>query len=180
MSRENAWIRDLLDLKRTARTGWLRIGMENGESVAAHSLSVGLLAWRLAGERGLDRDRAHRMALLHDFHEARLGDIPSPAKRGIDEAELAAREDEITREQWGDFAPEASALMDELRGAESSEAKLVHLCDKLDLLLQARRYLEMGHPDAQTFIDALEGDEELWDVLTLPWLDGESKRMEKA
>ncbi len=175
MAREKPWIQDLLDLKRTARTGWLRIGVENGETLAAHSMSVALLAWRIAGERGVDRDRVLLMALLHDFHEARLGDIPSPAKRGLDRAKLAAREAEIVSEQWNDFSPEAVELLAELEAGESEAARIVHLADKLDLLLQARRYLEMGHPGAQDFIDHHSRNSELCELLKLPWLDGDSE-----
>ena len=173
MASERPWIRDLLDLKRTPRTGWLRAGVVNGESVASHSLGVALIAWRLAGERGLDRSKVLLMALVHDFHEARLGDIPSPAKRSLDASELAAKEAEIVRGQWGGFAPEAVALWDELVLSESAEARLVHLADRLDLLLQARRYLELGYAGAQEFIDSLADDRELLELLRLPWLDGD-------
>src|SRR5258706_12381972 len=73
---------ELQCLKRLERTGWTLRGLPNGtESVAAHSFGVSVTAMLLADEiksRGLDVDieRVLKMALLHDWAETRVGDMP--------------------------------------------------------------------------------------------------------
>lgn len=73
---------ELQRLKRLERTGWTLRGMGNGtESVAAYSFGVGVTAMLLGDEiqaRGtaIDLAKVLRMALLHDWAETRLGDLP--------------------------------------------------------------------------------------------------------
>src|SRR4030095_13117790 len=77
-------------LKRLDRTGWTLRGLPNGtESVAAHSFGVGVTAMILTDEiraRGLsvDVERVLRMALLHDWSENRVGDMPRTASNYFD------------------------------------------------------------------------------------------------
>ncbi len=146
------WIDDLYALKDTLREGWLRIGVEHPESVADHSYAVALLAWRMARQSGLDERRVLLMALLHDFHEARLGDIPRPDKLKLGQEAVEAAERETEAAQWPED-PEILDLLGELRRGESEEAKLVQAVDGLELLIQARRYAAEGHSQAQDFID---------------------------
>ena len=73
---------ELQRLKRLDRTGWTLRGLPNGtESVAAHSFGVSITAMMLAdaiSSRGLHvvTERVMRMALLHDWAETRVGDMP--------------------------------------------------------------------------------------------------------
>ena len=145
------WIEDLYHLKETLREGWKRIGIENPESVTDHSYAVALIAWRLARENGLDERRVLLMSLLHDFHEARLGDIPSPDKRamGMDIVLKAERDTEAI--QWADDR-EILDLLADLRDQQSEEARLVGAVDGFEMLLQARRYVDQGYRAAEEFI----------------------------
>src|SRR6185312_5046219 len=76
---------ELQRLKRLDRTGWTLRGQANGtESVAAHSFGVSVTAMMLADRllaRGVavNIERLLRMALLHDWSEARVGDMPRTA-----------------------------------------------------------------------------------------------------
>src|SRR6185295_1299858 len=76
---------ELQRLKRLERTGWTLRGLPNGtESVASHSFGVAVTAMMLADEvkaRGLevDSERVLRMALVHDWAETRVGDMPKTA-----------------------------------------------------------------------------------------------------
>jgi 5'-deoxynucleotidase len=76
---------ELQRLKRLDRTGWTLRGLPNGtESVAAHSFGVCVTAMMLADEikmRGthIDIERVLRMALVHDWAETRVGDMPKTA-----------------------------------------------------------------------------------------------------
>src|SRR6266576_6722652 len=76
---------ELQRLKRLDRTGWTLRGLPNGtESVAAHSFGVGVTAMLLADEfiaQGvvIDVEKVLKMALLHDWAEVRVGDMPRTA-----------------------------------------------------------------------------------------------------
>src|SRR5688572_11041232 len=80
---------ELQRLKRLERTGWTLRGLANGtESVAAHSFGVSVTAMMLADKikmRGIDVDteRVLKMALLHDWSEVRVGDMPRTAANYI-------------------------------------------------------------------------------------------------
>ena len=136
---------ELQRLKRLDRTGWILRGLPNGtESVAAHSFGVTVTAMILADElvhRGVvvNTERVLRMALLHDWAEARVGDMPKTAIAyfGSDvrkRAEAAAFADII------ESAGAAQSLYEDLHAdyelRESLEARLVKAADIIDLLVE--------------------------------------------
>jgi putative hydrolase of HD superfamily len=137
---------ELQRLKRLDRTGWTLRGLPNGtESVASHSFGVAVTAMLLADEvkaRGLEVDceRVLRMALLHDWAETRVGDMPKTASTyfGAD-----ARRDAETR-AFADIVSgmrvagsEYKTLYEEYEQRSSVEARLVKAADVIDLLVQA-------------------------------------------
>src|SRR6185295_17756513 len=85
MSDTLATLVELQRLKRLDRTGWILRGLPNGtESVAAHTFGVAVTAMLLADDlkdRGVDLDleKLLRIALLHDWAEVRVGDMPRTA-----------------------------------------------------------------------------------------------------
>src|SRR6476661_7504400 len=76
---------ELQRLKRLDRTGWTLRGLPNGtESVAAHSFGVSVTAMLLADRCTasgvpIDVEKVLRIALLHDWAETRVGDMPRTA-----------------------------------------------------------------------------------------------------
>src|SRR5256714_4972251 len=76
---------ELQRLKRLDRTGWVLRGRAPGaESVGAHTYGVAITAMLLADEvraRGgeINVERVLRLALVHDWTEARMGDLPRTA-----------------------------------------------------------------------------------------------------
>ena len=133
---------ELQRLKRLDRTGWTLRGLPNGtESVAAHSFGVSVTAMLLADEvkaRGveLDVERVLRMSLVHDWAEARIGDMPKTGTKyfGSDvrkAAETAAFADMVQGKT------DLSRLHDDYERRDSLEARLVKAADVLDLLIQA-------------------------------------------
>ncbi len=139
------WLRDLHQLKRTPRTGWTRVGIDAPESVADHTFGAALIAWRVSrAVPGIDAERVVLMALVHDFHEAKLTDIPTPWKRYFPDGAIAEAERRIAAEQWHDD-PEALALVEEVLAGETEEAKLFRAIDHLEFLLQASEYRASGH-----------------------------------
>jgi putative hydrolase of HD superfamily len=139
------WIRDLLQLKRTPRAGWFRTGVSRPESVADHCFSMALLAWQLAREiGGLDERKVLLMVLLHDFHEARLTDIPNPAKSYLPPEAVDHAEHRILQEQWPEDE-EPRSLIEEFRTGSTEEAELARAVDNLEFLYQAAAYRKAGN-----------------------------------
>lgn len=137
---------ELQRLKRLERTGWTLRGLPNGtESVASHSFGVCVTAMMLADEvkaRGLEVDceRVLRMALLHDWAETRVGDMPRTATSyfGADarrDAETLAFADIVNG--IGSGKSEYRALHQDYEQRGSLEARLVKAADIIDLLVQA-------------------------------------------
>jgi putative hydrolase of HD superfamily len=158
---------ELQRLKRLDRTGWTLRGLPNGtESVAAHSFGVGVTAMMLADEikaRGIavDCERVLRMALLHDWAETRVGDLPKTAANyfGADArktAETLAFADIVS--QLGPAESEYKALYQDYEQRNSLEAKLVKAADVIDLLVQAYALERAG----------AKGLDEFWEVANEP------------
>lgn len=139
-------------LKTLDRTGWTLRGQAPGaESVAAHSYGVAVGAMMLADEvraRGVavDMERVLRVALMHDWAEARLGDMPRTAVEyfGAETRRKAERAafDDIVREVAGGLS--YSALHEDYEMRESLEARLVKAADIIDLLVQALAFERAG------------------------------------
>ncbi len=154
---------ELQRLKRLDRTGWTLRGLPNGtESVAAHSFGVSITAMMLADEvkaRGIEVncERLLRMALLHDWAETRVGDMPRTATNyfGADsrkKAETLAFADVVS----GVGAGEADyrELYEDYEQRSSLESRLVKAADVIDLLVQAFALEKAG----------ARGLDEFWEV----------------
>ncbi|MFD1571392.1 HD domain-containing protein [Halorubrum laminariae] len=139
---------DAYALKDERRTGWQLRGVDDPESVAAHTWGVAYLVLAL-GDRfredlpGVDLDRALRLAVVHDVAEAETGDIATRADSTAEPPDPAAKET-AEREVMADLA---APLPDRVRDAwetyedrQSPEAVLVKECDLLDVCLQAVIY----------------------------------------
>lgn len=158
---------ELQRLKRLDRTGWTLRGLPNGtESVAAHSFGVSVTAMLLADEiklRGLsvDCERVLRMALLHDWAETRVGDMPRTAtgyfgaevRQG---AEMRALSDIVAG--LGKVRDRYEMLYRDYEQRGSLEARLVKAADVIDLLIQAYALERAG----------ARGLDEFWEVAQNP------------
>jgi putative hydrolases of HD superfamily len=136
---------ELQRLKRLDRTGWTLRGLANGtESVAAHSFGVCAAAMMLADSliaRGVvvDVERVLRMALLHDWSETRVGDMPKTGaayfgREVRKRAETAAFADIV--HEAGPSQSLYSELYADYEQRQSLEARLVKAADVIDLLVQ--------------------------------------------
>jgi putative hydrolases of HD superfamily len=153
---------ELQRLKSLDRTGWVLRGLPPGtESVASHSFGVAatvmFLADRLvASGVSLDLGRTLRMALIHDWAEARIGDMPRTAipyfgaevRRAAESKAFAdiakgTGEAEVYQELFEDYEQRASL-----------EARLVKAADIIDLLVQVLALERAGY----------RGLDEFWEV----------------
>ena len=114
--------------------------------MAAHSYGVAFATLTLAQviAEPVDLGEALAMALLHDLPEGLTSDIPSPAWRFLPPGlklrmEAAAMEEILGTTQ---FASRFQSWWQALADDETTEARLVHDADKIDLYVQALVYEE--------------------------------------
>ena len=154
---------ELQRLKRLDRTGWTLRGLPNGtESVAAHSFGVGVTAMLIADAcvaQGVqvDVEKLLRIALLHDWAETRVGDMPRTAtlyfgSEARKQAETAAFSDIVEANDT------YTSLYHDYERRESVEARLVKAADVLDLLIQVLALERAG----------ARGLDEFWEVAEKP------------
>ena len=130
-------------LKRVKRQGWLDAGIPNdkAESVADHSFRTALLVAFLS-PRGIDRDKAVRMALVHDLAESVMGDLTP--RSGVPKRKKAKLEERALQALGSD---EVLHLWKEYEDGKSPEAKVVRDADVYERVIQAREYVLLGHPE---------------------------------
>lgn len=168
---------ELQRLKRLDRTGWTLRGLPNGtESVAAHSFGVSATAMLLADKCiasgiAIDVEKILRLALLHDWAETRVGDMPRTATlyfgaEARKQAETAAFRDIIS---GADAETVYTDLYDDYERRASLEARLVKAADVLDLLVQVLALERAG----------ARGLDEFWGVAENPEfnLDGAAEQI---
>lgn len=125
-------------LKELQRTGWIRKGIDNAETVATHSHGVAMLVLLFAPSH-LDKEKCLKLALIHDLQEALVGDI-TPFDR-VSKEEKAQKEQQAVKKiaQQLNFA-ELEDLFDEYEANKSPESRFVHDMDRLDAVFQAKYY----------------------------------------
>lgn len=146
-------LREALGLKAVDRAGWLRVGVERPESVAAHSWGIAWLALALCPAH-LDLRRVLALAVLHDLPEVRVGDLTP--HDGVDKTEKRRREREAAEALFAGRA-DLLELWLEYEDNTSPEARFVHALDKLDMGLQAEIYGQAGRDTREFTLSALQG-----------------------
>ena len=175
-------IENLHTLKMIPRSGWRIRGIKEAESVADHcyrmaTLSMVLADWLVANKVEVDAAKVIRMALVHEFGEAKIGDIPYPAMRFIPddlkhEAERGAVASMI--ENLDVVGAHYLTLWDEFEAGETLEAKIVRAADKLEMMVQVTEYEHIGYTCLRDFwrnvknvenFDAHPVINEIWQLL---------------
>jgi putative hydrolases of HD superfamily len=167
-------------LKKTPRSGFQFLG-SGSESVADHSFRMALIGYTLARlTPAVDPYKVVCMCLFHDVPEARTGDMNYVNKQYVTVDESSAVEHLAETLPFGD---DFRALFREYREKESTESRLAHDADQLDLILELKEQQDLGNVYARKWIDfalkRLETDlgKELVQVLlttdsTAWWFDG--------
>ena len=135
-------------LKELQRTGWLeKLNIEDSESVASHTLLMIVILLFLSSKYSISSDRKLRliqMILIHDLAESIVGDITPEAITPTKKKQI---EDEAFRFILSRF-PENNLMIDlsnvwkEYNENISVDSKLVHIIDKMEMLLQADFYFQ--------------------------------------
>ncbi|WP_280467921.1 HD domain-containing protein [Nocardia cyriacigeorgica] len=135
-------------LKSLPRAGWLRAGITDGESVAAHSWRVAVLAFALAVAEGGDPERAAVLGIFHDIPETRYGDVQASGKAYVTQVPAGEVVADQTAGLPEELAERIRSAVAEHESAKQPGASVEALCsrdaDKLDLLITAREYQEAG------------------------------------
>ena len=159
---------EVLALKEIKRAGWVRAGVSQPESVAAHSWGICWLVMAL-DLPDIDQHRALKLAVIHDLAEARVGDITP--HDGIPREEKKRRETTAIQSMLRE-RPDLIDLWEEYELGVSPEARFVHDLDRLDMALQSLRYARLKginpkeflisaresihHPEVEALLDQLE------------------------
>lgn len=131
---------EALALKDVPRTGWRRRGLDDVESVAAHSWGMALLVLVFCPPE-LNRERCLTYAVLHDLAEAWTGD--HPPQDGVEDKSV--REDAAMVALFARLQrPELLVTWRDYEAQVDAEARFVKQLDRLDMGLQAQRYVQRG------------------------------------
>ncbi|MCX6771234.1 MAG: HD domain-containing protein [Candidatus Micrarchaeota archaeon] len=146
-----ALLLEALSLKNLPRTGWILRGAPR-ESVAEHTYGTAIIALvlsRMEKLKATDEAALIRIALLHDLHEARIGDLVPSQKR-----KLMPDEAKVEREMLLGTAlsPEITLLS----GARASSRVLLlaNDADRLDMLFRAVENKQGGCVRMSVFVDS--------------------------
>lgn len=154
MAQDKKTIRLLLEalsLKNLPRTGWVLRGAPR-ESVAEHSYGAAIIALVLSRMEKLSaKNEASlvRLALLHDLHEARIGDLVPSQKRKLMPDEAKAEREML---EGTPLEPEIALLRG--KRAPARVLLLAADADRLDMLLRALENRKKGSARMQEFIDS--------------------------
>ena len=148
----------IINLKEIERKGWkTKLSLENVESVADHSYSMTLMSMILSDLQGLDSNKIMKISLLHDLVEAVTGDFTPEEISKEKKFELENKEmEKILSKLPDNLNEEYSSLWSEFQNQKSKEAIFVHELDKLEMIFQAKKYLDDGISEEKInpFIDS--------------------------
>ena len=136
-------------LKKLPRSGWkIKLGLTDSESVAEHSYMMSVMAMILSDLKNLDSEKIIKMTILHDWAESKIGDF-MPEEIGYDkksELETYAMM-EILETLPAQIKAQYETLWNEFLVRETTEARLVHELDKLEMALQGKIYEKQADPE---------------------------------
>ncbi|HJO25727.1 MAG TPA: HD domain-containing protein [Planctomycetota bacterium] len=136
----------LLPLDRLPRTGWVIHGVPEAESISDHILSTCHLVLALGPRINppLDTERALALAVVHDAPEALTGDLPRGARKRLPGEARRELDRSAGAALLAPISPLALDRHGEYLAGQSREARLVKLCDKLQLGLRLVAYRRAG------------------------------------
>ncbi len=139
-------------LKQIPRMGWLEAGVDPGEAedVAQHTFITAVIALILSDsmEEEVDSGKILKMAVVQDWAEVVTGDFSERAISLLGGRELKNEmEEKALKDLLSEDLPERNFYLEiwrEYSRNETREAKLVHVADRLSILVEAARLFERG------------------------------------
>ena len=150
------------NLKKISRQGWIdKLSIDNPESVADHSYSMAIMSMVISDLENCDSEKMMKMALLHDLAESKIGDytpeqISNEKKTSLENNafnEIIENLPDLIKSQYLE-------IWQEYQENNSTESKMIHQIDKLEMSLQAKTYQKEGHPieKLETFFNSAKND----------------------
>ena len=144
-------------LKRVEHEGLKLTGVRNPDSVAEHICLSAQIAFLLGKLEGADAGKCASINLFHDNEEARIGDHHKVIARYLDVKEA---ERQAEKEHFSNLPEETAeylfSLQEEKRARNTKEGIIAQDADWLEVAIQAKIYLELGHKGCQNWIDNVE------------------------
>jgi len=141
------FLKSAVSLKDIPRQGWVeKLSIDDPESVADHSYSMAVMGMIISDLENFNTEKILKMILLHDLAESKVGDY-TPGKISYEkkkEWENTAF-NEIVKKLPTDIKSEYLKIWQEYQEKKSSESKIVHQIDKLEMALQAKTYQKKGY-----------------------------------
>jgi len=136
-------------LKRTPRSGFQFLG-SGAESVAEHSFRTTCIGYVLGKiTPGANVDRLVQLCLFHDLPEARTGDLNYVNKKYVVPNEEKAVADLA---ETLPFGGEIKSLIAEYNAGETTEARLAHDADQIEMILALKEYKDLGNKYADEWL----------------------------
>lgn len=154
-----AFARQVGKSKRIPRTGWVREGVLDPESVAEHSFRLIVLAMTLGDYLRVKKEKLIEMAIIHDLAETSTGDLV--VERGTRVDALSKRDKELKEEEvishlFSSFSIHYKEVFHEMVQRQSKESQIFWQLDKLEMALQAKEYEEEQNKTLNEFLDNAE------------------------
>ncbi len=144
-------------VKRMKRTGWQILG-DNEEGVGEHTFMTCVIAYFLAKQLNLSKvlgqgqqvnmEKVFVMAVFHDFHEARTGDLDKIAS-----FYMTRDQDKANRDIFKGVDDKLLATLDEFEKKESLEARIAYEANVIAFLVELKLLIEKGNTHAKEWLD---------------------------
>ena len=143
------------ELKKLKRTGWVREGVPNSETVAEHMFRISFMSLVLA-PKSLDMEKLLKMAIVHDTTEAFAGDIVWSRGTKI-HRDIKMKKEKLEKEAMIKMCEdledgkELLEIWSDYIAQTSKEARFLKEIEKLDLALKAYEYEKEHNLDLKEF-----------------------------
>lgn len=152
----------LKDMLRSGAVLW-RVNKERMESIAEHTFGCMILAISLYSQLKLDVDlgKVLKMMAIHELEEIAIGDITPLDKINKDDLSCKARDsvEELVRDL--EYKEDLMMLTDEFNCSESNEARFAKAIDKLECVLEFKKYHDLGQVSVDHVTDEMLENERL-------------------
>ena len=137
-------------LKEIPRSGYHFLGVGH-ESVAEHCFCTTFIAYVMSQLLpGVDALKLISMCLLHDFAEARTGDLNTVHKKYVSADETKALKEATAGLP---FTGQMTGLIKEFDAGRTIEARLARDADHLALVLDLKELIDIGYEPPKTWIE---------------------------
>ena len=134
-------------VKRLKRTGWQILG-DNEESLGEHTFMTAVISYSLAKQLHADIGTVLTMAIFHDFHEGRTGDMDKIAQFYVKRDQGKAN-----RDIFQGVDDDVIKTLEIYEHKKTLEAKIVYEANIIALLVELKILMEKGNVHAKEWFD---------------------------